>query len=218
VPFLFANTIMAPPPAPLPDIGVLRFVMMQHKELMSDDADESITHCKYQFQNVHRDRELSRVESECDPYLDQVEAIRKKILKAEKEYHRQASANQKSTQQAQVAVQEARKQLAASTYYHKVCVISTLCPRPLEIYANCFRFAQKSMGDEALHNMSRQRFLDRVCKPEREILQRCIGRLVSSSVEEALYPAATNTTHEEPGWFGTSADDRINNSFDARDN
>ncbi|CAB9498986.1 expressed unknown protein [Seminavis robusta] len=172
---------MAPPPAPLPETGALRVVMRHQRDPATTTPDDSSS------SPTTANPQLFLITKDCDKYWQKVLASKDIVLRAQKQY--QLDQNNQVNQK---AFGMARNELFASAWHYKFCLSHALCPRPTRVYNGCWQWAQKELGDEELHEMRKHRLLDTVCKPEREMMERCIGRLVSTVVQKDLYPTTTS--------------------------
>lgn len=117
-------------------------------------------------------QQLHALENQCQPYLKKLEAT-KNSLRASK----QAPYPNKDE------IQQKRAQIQADAWHYKFCIAGTLCPNQCQIYSSCWKFADKALGNEYMRRLAQNQALDTICRPEREMIERCIGRTVASNVD-----------------------------------
>lgn len=163
---LLTKIIMAPsqpPPAPLPDLnGIWQWKKMQ-KERISPEQREF-------YENSPVGQHLKHCEDSCLELKEKLQGSWNAFREAREERDKKET-------------KRLKQQINTDAFMYNFCTLNTLCPNPMRLYVGCWRSAVELLGTKAMWEMLQSRSLPTVCKPEREVLQRCVGRLVSSSVE-----------------------------------
>ena len=180
--------MVQPPSAPFPNIAAFRRMdrIKVDDTLVSQEQQE-------RFKKSVAGRRLQQCHETCSPFREKFEASSKALREA-----------RDSGDEEMISTRYRQRQFDA--FHYRYCQISTVCPGPTRVYANCWQYAKEQIGPDAMWELSKANQLEDICKPERELIVRCMGRLVSSSVD-ALEVDRDNCTDGVPSSFPDDPDE-----------
>lgn len=124
-------------------------------------------------------KKLQKSESDCAHLLKQLEASRNawrdmQILAKKNPFVKTITEDEIHTR---------RQTINAQAWHYKLCLANSLCPRQCQLFGSCWKWAGQSLGEKNMRHMMENNVLGSVCKPESDIVLRCVGRHVASLVE-----------------------------------
>ena len=159
---------MIPPPPPKMDALLYWMNTPPDPTLASNEKVE-------QIKASDVGEQLRHLEEKCTPYLQKLEASKNSWRAAKRApYPSETEINQK------------RAQIQADAWHYKFCIAGNVCANQCQVYSNCWKFADKALGEQNMRALAQNQALDSICRPEREMIERCLGRIVANAVETSF--------------------------------
>jgi len=184
---------MPPPAPPLPKLDGL-FYWINHDASISNpsDLDQNEGADVDSLKSPGHQQIRTAVQEECYHLQEELVAARKAWRRAkssadalqQNEGKDEDITSDMQRQQAALQERQWRQKITVHSWKYRLCLANTLCPRQCQVYGNCWKYAVRALGPDAMKQMQQNRSLDAVCQAEREMVQRCVGRHIAGALEE----------------------------------
>ena len=148
--------------------------------LMNEDASLLDSPEKRKFyQESQVGQQLQKAETDCAQLKKQLELSRQ----AWQDLQQLARKNPTLKTITDEEIRTRRNTISAQAWHYKLCLANSLCPRQCQMYGSCWKWAGQRLGEKNMRLMMENRVLESVCRAERDMILRCVGRHVASVVD-----------------------------------